>query len=82
MNDIDGAISSQSDIEPMGTSYYKGLKMVNILVGGMLIHSDVPAVIVNGRTMVPLRVIGEALGVDMTWNQSTYTVNLTKQGNQ
>lgn len=73
------AIENQEKIEPMGSTYYKGLKMVNIVVGGRIMNSDVPAVILNGRTMVPLRVIGEVLGADIIWDQSTYTVSLTKQ---
>lgn len=76
--DVDGAITGQADLESMGTSYFKGLKMVNVVIGGALINSDVPAVIINSRTMVPLRVIGEALDVNILWDQSSYTVNLTK----
>ncbi|VDN48031.1 conserved protein of unknown function [Petrocella atlantisensis] len=73
------AIENQEKIEPMGSTYYKGLKMVNVVVGGRIMNSDVPAIILNGRTMVPLRVIGEVLGADIIWDQSTYTVSLTKQ---
>jgi hypothetical protein len=77
--EMDGIITAQEDIKPMGSTYFKGMKMVNLVVGGKLINSDVPAVIVNGRTMVPLRVIGEVLGADILWDQDTYTVSLTKQ---
>jgi hypothetical protein len=45
--DVDGGIRGQADIEPMGTSYFKGLKMVNVVAGGVPINSDVPAVIIN-----------------------------------
>jgi hypothetical protein len=77
--ETDGIMTAQEDIKPMGSTYFKGMKTVNLVVGGKLINSDVPAVIVNGRTMVPLRVIGEVLGADILWNQNTYTVSLTKQ---
>lgn len=35
---------------------------------------DVPAVIVNGRTLVPVRFIGEALGSKIHWDESLNTV--------
>jgi len=37
---------------------------------------DVPPRIVNGRTMVPLRFITEALGAEVTWNATTNTINV------
>jgi len=74
-----GTIEHQETLETMSSTYFKGMKMVNIVVGGRRIIGDVPAILLNGRTMVPLRVIGEALGADIVWNQSTYTVKLTKQ---
>lgn len=76
---VNGTMTVQEEIEPMGSTYYKGMKMVNVVVGGRIVNSDVPAVIIDGRTMVPLRVIGEALGADILWNQNTYTVSLKKQ---
>ena len=38
-------------------------------VNGAPVTLDVPAQIVNGRTMVPLRFIGEALGAEVTWDE-------------
>jgi hypothetical protein len=37
---------------------------------------DVPAQIMNGRTMVPLRFIGEILGAVVTWDQQTRTAEV------
>lgn len=37
-------------------------------------YTDVPAQIVNGRTLVPLRAVSELLGCDVDWNDSTRTV--------
>lgn len=37
---------------------------------------DVAPTIINGRTMVPLRFIGESFGADITWNNSTSTVSI------
>lgn len=42
---------------------------------------DVPAQIINGRTMVPARFISEAMGCEVSWYQTTQTVgvaNVTK----
>ena len=38
---------------------------------------DVPGKIVRGRTLVPLRFVGEAFGADVQWNGGTHTVIIT-----
>ncbi len=38
---------------------------------------DVPAMILSGRTLVPLRFVGEQLGVNVEWEDSTRTVTLS-----
>ena len=40
----------------------------SITKNGQKIPVDVPAQIVNDRTMIPVRVIAEAFGADVTWN--------------
>lgn len=50
----------------------------NILVkNGQDIEIDVPAQIMNGRTMVPARAIAESFGVAVEWDKGTRTVLLT-----
>ena len=39
-----------------------------------IIPLDVPAQIVEGRMMVPLRLISEAMGYQVTWDSVTETV--------
>lgn len=39
---------------------------------------DVPAQIINSRTMVPVRVIAEAFGADVQWNGNGMTVIITE----
>ncbi|MBR1968776.1 MAG: hypothetical protein IKA17_00250 [Clostridia bacterium] len=39
---------------------------------------DVPATIVNGRTLVPLRACAEAFDLDVTWNKDTRTARIKK----
>ena len=39
---------------------------------------DVPPMLIDGRTMVPVRVVSEALGADVEWNGSTRTVTVNR----
>lgn len=39
----------------------------------------VPAQIVNGRTMVPLRVLSESLGLEVNWDNTTRTVSISSK---
>jgi hypothetical protein len=43
---------------------------------GAEIESDVPAQIINGRTMVPLRVLSESIGAEVKWDNATRTVTV------
>lgn len=43
---------------------------------------DVPPTIENGRTLVPLRTIFEALGADVKWDGNTQTVTATNSGTE
>lgn len=56
---------------------YKGYPVVRVLVDGREVRSDIPAVNMDGRTMVPLRVVSESLGADVAWDQSTATASVT-----
>lgn len=42
-----------------------------VMLDGNYIEFDVPPQIINGRTMVPVRAIFEAMGASVTWEQST-----------
>ncbi len=44
---------------------------------GAEIESDVPAQIINDRTMVPLRVLSESIGAKVDWDGNTRTVTVT-----
>ncbi len=49
-----------------------------VKVNGDLIVIDVPAKVMNNRTMVPLRFIAEQLGLKVEWNPETQTVAIEK----
>lgn len=47
------------------------------LQDGIPRYLDVPAQLINGRTMVPLRFMADCLGFVVTWNQETRTATVT-----
>ena len=49
-----------------------------IYKNGSAISVDVPAQLLNSRTMVPARVIAEAFGADVKWNANGKTVLITE----
>lgn len=44
-----------------------------------VVQLDVPAQIVNDRTLVPLRAIAESLSAEVNWNEADQTVSITSQ---
>jgi len=60
--------------EPEGTGG------ISIKVDGNAIPFDQPPVIVDGRTMVPVRAIFEALGAGINWDDATKTVTAERWG--
>lgn len=50
---------------------------VDIKVNGEKIETETPAVIVDERTLVPLRAVSEALGCDVSWDGDTQGITLT-----
>ena len=55
---------------------------IKVLVNGVPVQFDQPPVLENGRTLVPLRAIFEALGANVGWDDATQTVTATKNGIQ
>lgn len=50
---------------------------ISIIVDGKALKSDVPPTIVEGRTMVPMRVIFEELGASVTWIPESQMIRAT-----
>jgi competence protein ComEC len=48
-------------------------------VNGKNVSIAVPAQVVSGSTLVPLRFISEALGATVDWNQTTKTIKITSK---
>lgn len=50
---------------------------MNAVVNGKIIELDTPAIIRDGRTLVPLRFISEALGAKVDWDQNNSMVTVS-----
>ena len=53
-------------------------EVVKLTLNGTPLTGDVPAMIRDGRTLVPVRLVGEALQAQVLWVQQTGQVILTK----
>jgi len=51
---------------------------VRVILDGSLLQFDVQPAIINGRTMVPLRAIFEAMDAEVEWDPTTQTAKATK----
>lgn len=54
---------------------------IAVINGTKSVKLDQPPVIVNSRTMVPIRFVSEILGATVEWNPSTRTITITMQNN-
>jgi hypothetical protein len=76
------AATRRVSVETEGTPNHKSLSMVMTIgsktatVNGKSVTLDVVPAIVAGRTFVPLRVISETLGAQVSWNEATRTVRI------
>lgn len=60
-----------------------GADQVSVFVNGKKVESEVPAVIVENRTMLPFRAIFNALGVkdsSITWDQRSRSIQVNHDG--
>ncbi|PKM66489.1 MAG: hypothetical protein CVU95_10935 [Firmicutes bacterium HGW-Firmicutes-2] len=51
-----------------------GTPPITININGIPLYTEVPPIIINGRTMVPLRAIFEALDMEVEWIAETRTI--------
>lgn len=64
-------------VELGGTTLALQIGNRTAVVNGKSATMDVPASIIKGRTMLPIRFISEHLGAQVQWNQATKTVTIT-----
>lgn len=67
----------------------KGNKTIRLRIGSKTarvddrpVQLDVPAQIIDGSTMVPIRFLSESLGAQVGWNEESHVVMLTTSGFQ
>lgn len=73
------------DAETKSAEFIKEGKKIKIAVNSttfvvdddMVFELDVPAQIINGSMMLPLRAVGEATGLDVNWDGAAKTVSLS-----
>ena len=46
---------------------------------GSLVTIEVPAQVINGRTLVPLRAVSQCMGAEVKWDGPTKTINITRR---
>jgi len=49
-----------------------------IYINGDEWKTDSPVVVINGRTYLPLRALGDALSVEVDWNEELFRVEISK----
>ncbi|MCH5211381.1 MAG: hypothetical protein J1G06_00025 [Oscillospiraceae bacterium] len=54
---------------------------ITVQLDGSLIEFDQTPIILDGRTMVPIRAIFEAIGYDVDWDQNTQTASAVNEEN-
>ncbi len=63
-----------------GQSTYEVTKTINVTVYDVKVNFDTPPIIKNGRTLVPLRAILEALNATIDWDDSSKCLTSTFNG--
>ncbi|MCL2392237.1 MAG: copper amine oxidase N-terminal domain-containing protein [Oscillospiraceae bacterium] len=51
---------------------------IRVLLDGSPLQFDVPPQMIDGRTMVPMRAIFEALGAEVLWNERNQNITATR----
>jgi hypothetical protein len=62
-----------------GTDVQLPIGSLAATVNGRTVNLDVPAQVIGGSTMVPLRFLSEAMGSEVAWDNATRTVMITTE---
>ncbi|MEW6724690.1 MAG: N-acetylmuramoyl-L-alanine amidase family protein [Bacillota bacterium] len=55
---------------------------ITLIIDGQKAEPDVPPMVINNRTLVPVRFIAEHLGAQVGWHQETRTVTISRPGQE
>lgn len=58
------------------------VRQVKLTVNGAPVETDVPAILNQGRTLVPVRVLGETFGAEVDWRAKDRQVAVTRGGTE
>lgn len=61
---------------PQGEYQTQPVRTVSLVLDGVPLKTDVPAFILGGRTLVPVRVVSERLGALVNWKEDTMQVQI------
>ncbi|MGE5390127.1 MAG: N-acetylmuramoyl-L-alanine amidase [Deltaproteobacteria bacterium] len=70
--------ASTNTASATSTASAKSSKGISVFLDGKLLSFEVAPMVENGRTLVPLRAIFEAMGASVDWNEKTRTVTASK----
>ncbi|WP_019123937.1 N-acetylmuramoyl-L-alanine amidase family protein [Brevibacillus massiliensis] len=59
-----------------------GTDQIRLMIEGNLVQPEVPPIMQNDRTLVPIRVIAEGLGAEVDWDQDSFTATVNKGNHQ
>ncbi len=51
----------------------------NATVNGQLFKMGIPPKLINGKTMIPVRFVSEAIGLNVEWNNDTRIINISEK---
>lgn len=72
-------IQKDSDFDKVrNNKKYKDLIEVSVILGGEMLSFDVP-LIINGRTLLPMRAVFECFGAEVIFDEETKTAIATKE---
>lgn len=76
----DPEINHFDDVANGLASVYYNDRHITITVNGRTVYPDTEPVIIEGRTLVPIRAVAEALGYEVKWDAQNQLVGLVKNG--
>lgn len=62
--------------DPAGQYHARTVRTVSLVLDGQALEADIPAFILDNRTLVPVRIVSEYLGASVTWKQETQQVQI------
>ncbi|MFD0712399.1 copper amine oxidase N-terminal domain-containing protein [Paenibacillus sp. GCM10027626] len=72
-NNREQSVTAKKD----STTIYLKVGSKQAKVNGTAVTLQMPAQLINGNTMVPLRFISESLGADVKWDKASQTITIT-----